>query len=147
LGQLIKIMNWGKGIIGGMILFMLFIIGMSIKMFSIPTDDFDTQYYERGLNFDKDQVREQRVITDKAKPLILIAKKEMHLTFAMPASGTIKFVRPSDKLLDKQYLINTGTGKAFSLLLTGIRPGQWQLILEWESSKKAYLYQQEIYIK
>ncbi len=63
-------MNWGKGIIAGMIIFVLFIAGMCIYMFTSPQDDFDQQYYEKGLTFNHDYDREQQVTKDHAEPLI-----------------------------------------------------------------------------
>ncbi len=41
-------MNWGKGIITGMIIFMLFILSMCIYMFRMPADEYDHQYYEKA---------------------------------------------------------------------------------------------------
>jgi hypothetical protein len=127
-------MNWGKGIIGGMVLFMLFIISMCVYMFMIPEDGYDHQYYEKGLNFDKDYNKERQVQLDHALPMIRVSGKTVSITFVKPASGIVKFIRPSNQLLDKEFK-------------QSIVPGRWQLVLNWESGHKAYLYQQEIYIK
>lgn len=140
-------MNWGKGIIGGMVLFMLFIIGMSIKMFSVPADDFDKQYYEKGLNFNNDQTREERVIKSHAKPAVAIGNGQIRLTFARPVKGTAKLFRPDNKLLDTVFHINSGAGNVVTIPLHNVKVGQWQLLLDWQSNQQYYLYNQEIYIK
>lgn len=140
-------MNWGKGIIGGMILFMLFIISMCIYMFLLPTDEYDPKYYEKGLAFDKDYNREKQVFKDNAQPKITIGDKDIKLTFAKPAIGSITFLRPSNQYVDRVFKIDSYPGPIVNLPLKSINKGQWLLILEWESDHRSYLYKQEVYIK
>jgi hypothetical protein len=140
-------MNWGKGIIGGMVLFMLFIISMCVYMFRIPEDGYDHQYYEKGLNFDKDFNKEQQVQRDHARPLIEVSDKTVSITFMKPASGTIKFVRPANEALDNVIKLDSTSGKNINIPVERMAVGRWQLVLNWQSNHKAYLYQQEIYIK
>jgi len=140
-------MNWGKGIIAGMIIFMLFIIGMGIYMFSVPVDEYDHQYYENGLNFNHDYDREAQVGKDHAQPLIQVIGHHIKFTFAQPVKGKIKFMRPSDPALDRFFKLDSSEGNEIEVPLASIAAGQWQLVLEWESNHKAYLYHQEVYIK
>lgn len=140
-------MNWGKGIIGGMVLFMLFIISMCVYMFMIPEDGYDHQYYEKGLNFDKDFNKEQQVQQDHAQPLIEVSGKTVSITFMKPAAGTIKFVRPASEALDNVIKLDSTSGQRIDIPVQRLATGRWQLVLNWESGHKAYLYQQEIYIK
>jgi hypothetical protein len=140
-------MNWGKGIIGGMVLFMLFIISMCVYMFMIPEDGYDHQYYEKGLNFDKDFNKERRVEIDHARPLIEVTGKTVSISFVKPASGSIRFVRPSNEALDNTIKVDSSNGKNIIVPVQTMVPGRWQVVLNWKSSHKAYLYQQEIYIK
>lgn len=140
-------MNWGKGIIGGMVLFMLFIISMCVYMFMAPEDGYDHQYYEKGLNFDKDFIKERQVETDHAQPLIGVSGKTVRITFIKPASGIIKFIRPSNQILDKEFKLDSTVGREITIPVQSMAVGRWQLVLNWESNRKAYLYQQEIYIK
>ncbi len=140
-------MNWGKGIIGGMVLFMLFIISMCVYMFMIPEDGYDHQYYEKGLNFDKDFNKERQVKLDNARPVIDVFGKTVSITFTRPASGTVKFIRPSNQILDKELKLDSALGKVITVPVQAMATGKWQLVLNWESNHKAYLYQEEIYIK
>jgi len=140
-------MNWGKGIIGGMVLFMLYIISMCVYMFMAPDDGYDHQYYEKGLNFNKDYNKEQQVQQDHARPLIEVAGKTISITFSKPASGTIKFIRPANEALDNVIKLDSMRGKGMNIPVQNMAAGRWQLVLNWESNHKAYLYQQEIYIK
>ncbi len=139
-------MNWGKGIIAGMIVFMLFIIAMGIYMFTVPTDDYDHQYYEKGLSFNNDFNKERQVSIDNAQPVIIANKKAISLTFTVPAKGKVKFVRPSDNRQDREYDFNT-SDKVFTLSRKDIPDGEWQVVINWQSNDKAYLYQQKFYLK
>ena len=137
-------MNWGKGIILGMIVFMLFILSMSIKFFLLPADDYDHQYYENGLNFDHEYNKEVQVVKDHAEPEITVDGMQLLLTFKQPVNGTINFLRPSDNKLDKQFKLQ---GEKVTIPLDAVPRGQWQLVFNWVSDGKVYLYHKEIYVK
>ena len=140
-------MNWGKGLIIGMAIFMLFIISMCVYMFRMPADEYDHQYYEKGLNFDKDFAKEKQVVADHTQPAISIEAGQAHIAFTKPANGTARFIRPSSEALDKTFQLNTNSSSSTSLALNGLVAGKWRLVLDWKSGDKAYLYQQEVYIK
>ncbi|MBS7563325.1 FixH family protein [Mucilaginibacter sp. Bleaf8] len=140
-------MNWGKSLVAGMATFMLFIIGMGVYMFSRPTDDYDKQYYEKGLSFDQDYAREKQVVSDKAQPLITFASGEMIVKFTEPADGVLKFRRSADRSMDKSFSIATDAENAMRIPLSQLSSGQWQLHFEWASRQKEYLYEQEVYLQ
>ena len=140
-------MNWGKGIVGGMVVFMLFILSMCVYMFRAPADEYDHQYYEKGLGFNGDYNRQKQVATDHATPEICQDGNTLMLTFTARVSGSLKFIRPSSKALDKTFPLNSGPYNYVAMPLKSMPKGQWQLVVEWETDKKAYLYQTAIYIK
>lgn len=137
-------MNWGKGLITGMAIFMLFILSMCFYMFRIPADEYDHQYYEKGLNFNADFAKEQQVLKDHAQPQIALNGAIVDINFAGPATGTAKFIRPSSAALDKSFAIETGNQTAAKLPVNSLAKGRWRLLLQWQSGKKQYLYQQEL---
>jgi hypothetical protein len=140
-------MNWGKGIIAGLSIFVVFIVAMCIYMISSPADSFDHQYYERGLNFDHDYDREKQVVKDRAQPSITVENERIEFRFVNAAKGTVKFMRPSSSALDKVYTFESSSGQQSNISLAPFAAGKWQLVLEWESNNKSYLYQQEIFLK
>lgn len=140
-----NMMNWGKGIVIGMTCFVAFIVSLGVFMFMQP-DDYDQQYYEKGLAYDKDYGKEKQVITDHAQPLINLQDTALTITFHQPAHGQINFVRPSDRHLDKIINLETGMLNKSLIPISRLATGQWQLELSWTSDGKAYLYKQEIYI-
>ncbi|MFD2145413.1 FixH family protein [Mucilaginibacter antarcticus] len=139
-------MNWGKGIIGGMIIFMLFIISMCVYMFSVPADEYDEKYYEKGLNYDQDYNRAKQVIKDKAEPKIEADSCCIEITFQQTIIGQVKLTRPSSNIADKIIAINNKNGQPVQILTANMPKGKWQLTFEWISNNKAYLYQKEVYL-
>ena len=139
-------MNWGKGIIGGMVIFMLFIIAMCVYMFSVPTDEYDEKYYERGLSYDKDYKRAKQVITDKAQPKIEADSGCIEVSFPQTILGQVKLTRPSSNIVDKIIAIDNKNGQPVQILTANMPKGKWQLTFEWTSNNKAYLYKKELYL-
>ena len=137
-------MNWGKGLILGMSVFMLFILSMCFYMFRVPADEYDHQYYEKGLGFNADFAKERQVVTDHAEPKVTVTGNTVIVAFTAPATGTAKFIRPSSASQDKGYAINTRTQNTVALPVGQLAKGRWHIQLEWQSGKKQYLYQQEL---
>jgi hypothetical protein len=140
-------MNWGKATVVILIAFVLFICGLGYKMFTAPADDYDHQYYEDGLNFDHDYNREQQVVKDHAAPLIIMDTCCIRFTFPQVVKGQVNFMRPSSDVRDKSFPLDNQNGKPIEILTKSMARGKWQLVLDWKSGTKSYLYQQEVYIK
>jgi len=140
-------MNWGKGIITGMIAFMLFIIAMCIYMFMIPTDDYDHQYYEKGLTFNQVYNKEDRVNIDRAWPNVYVSHRHLKMSFVKAAKGTVKFLRPSSTSADRVQAFNSGSSIEVDIPVTNLAAGKWQIELDWVSNNKTYFQRQEIYIQ
>ena len=140
-------MNWGKATIVILVVFILFIGGMSVYMFLAPKDDYDHQYYENGLNFDHDYIREKQVIKDNAQPLIEIDSCCIRFTFPQLIKGEVKFMRPSSDAKDLSYVLDNKAGGPIQFTTSQMVKGRWQLVFNWKSNHKDYLYHQEIYIK
>ena len=140
-------MNWGKGIVAILAIFVAFIVILCIYMVSSPTDDFDHQYYEKGLNFNHDYNRELQVTKDHAQPSIQVGDNLIRFIFTQPVKGTIVALRPSSNAADKSLALNSGSGTEVDIPIEHFATGRWQLEFEWVSNNKAYLYHQEIYKK
>ena len=140
-------MNWGKVTVIILITFVVFIGGMSYVMFRSPQDEFDHQYYEDGLNFDRDYNREAQVTKDNAKPVIVVDTCCVKIDFPQQISGTVKMSRPASDARDTTLILDNSNGKHIEILTKQLAKGKWQLVFDWKSNSKAYLYQQEIYVK
>ena len=138
--------NWGKGLIIGMSIFMLFILSLAVAIFNQKADDYDHNYYERGLDFDNDYKREQQVVADGAKPTISVNAGTLNLRFKEQTKGKLHFRRPSDQAMDEDLLFDTDALGRNEVSLEKFSRGRWQLIIEWAHQDKQYLYQQEIFV-
>jgi len=146
-------MNWGKSIVLVLGLFMGMILSMAIYLMSRPSDDFDPNYYEKGIHFDQDYVRERQVFMDKVEPQIHQNQKTIQIHFQNPVanpsggniSGKIWIIRPSTGKLDTNFSIFTGKGNEWNLKGDFLAKGNWQLVLEWTQNHHAYLYHKEIF--
>ena len=139
-------MNWGKGLVIVMLSFMSFIVAMSGYMFSMPADDYDHQYYEKGLNFNKDYAKEKQVVADKAQPLIRQVMGEISIEFKQPALGTITMINPLSKRKDIFFSLDTENGTRAVIPLNKLATGRWNIRIDWVSDNKSYLYQNDLYI-
>ncbi|WEK17514.1 MAG: FixH family protein [Candidatus Pedobacter colombiensis] len=140
-------MNWGTKLVIGMLCFMSFIIVLSVLMINSKTDALvDTDYYEKGLDYDKDYSRKEQVKIDNAAPSISITDDSIILLFKSKADGDIKLVRNADQKMDKKVSIQTDATNTVKIPLKGIKKGQWRLIISWTNEGKAYLNEQEVII-
>lgn len=139
-------MNWGTKLVIGMALFMSFIITLAVLMIRSDSDDLvDVDYYEKGIEYDKDYERKNQLIKDKAEPEISV-NDHLEIIFKNPAEGIIRFIHPSDKTKDSTLTINSGPGNQVEFPLTNFRKGHWKVSLEWKSSGKSYLFDKDIII-
>lgn len=138
--------NWGKGLMIGMSLFMLFIISLAVTIFRQDTDGYDHSYYEKGLDFNADYDREQQVFTDGAKPAVKLGSSVLKIGFTGQVKGKLLFQRPSDEKMDKKMAFQSDPSGKVEIPLAQFARGQWQLIFEWSNNNKQYLYQQEIFV-
>ncbi|SDL03946.1 hypothetical protein SAMN04487898_11490 [Pedobacter sp. ok626] len=140
-------MNWGTKLVIGMLCFMSFIIVLAVLMINSKTDALvDTDYYQKGLDYDKDYSRKEQVKSDNAAPSINITRDYIVLLFKNKAKGDIKLVRNADQKMDKKMSIQTDSANEVKIPLKGIEKGQWRLIISWMSTEKAYLNEQEVII-
>ncbi|TKB97130.1 FixH family protein [Pedobacter cryotolerans] len=140
-------MNWGTKIVLGMIVFMLFIIGMVVYMFKIHGNDnlVDEDYYEKGINYNDEYNANQNVITDKAEPKITISDSQIIIQLKDSANYNLKLARPSTK---KDKLADSGATVSDAHLIIinrqNMHSGVWYLELKWISNAKKYQLKKSI---
>ena len=136
-------MNWGKGIIIGLIAFMTFISVLVFKMFSTAEDGFDKDYYEKGLAFDKEYDLKQNVITDNAQPKVSQDDDFVNITFSKIDSGSVIFKRPSNQKQDVFFNVDQ---KEIQIPKSSLAKGEWKLQLKWTAENKNYLYETNLFM-
>ncbi|WP_276360712.1 FixH family protein [Daejeonella sp. H1SJ63] len=140
-------MNWGTKLVLGMVTFMTFIITLVVLMMRSDSDDLvDQNYYQKGIEYDKDYIRKSRVNVDKAEPEISVGQS-LKITFKNPAKGNIRFLHPSDQTKDRVVSMDSGMGNTADIPLNEFTGGHWKVMLEWESSGKGYMFEKDIIIR
>jgi len=137
-------MNWGKGLMIGLGLFMAFVVFLVVMMFRSPDDTFDKDYYEKGLAYNQEYKAKKRVFDDGATPKVTMRQEMVLVNFIALDSGKLEFWRPSNKEMDKSFVLKT---KELKIPIETLTKGQWKMIAKWKVGEKAYLYEKNIFIQ
>ena len=101
-------MNWGKGIIIGMALFMGFILTLVTIMMRQKIDLVEEDYYQRELNYD-DQFNAQKMYASTVEKISFESKTDSLLIYFpenfRSKEVTIHFSRPNDKKSDVSFTL------------------------------------------
>lgn len=139
-------MNWGTKLLIGMGLFMAFIITLAVLMIKSGSDDLvDKDYYQKGIEYDKDYERKSQMQKDQAEPEISVGDS-LRIVFNKPATGIVRILHPSDNKKDRVVSLNSGIANELAIPLTDITEGHWKLIIEWKSNEKEYMFEKNITI-
>jgi len=140
-------MNWGTKIVIGLAIFMISIVALGIIMTSGKKDALvENDYYEKGINYDKDYNREEQMKHDHAKPELAVSKEKITLTFKNEAKGTARLIRMADKNLDRKLNFRSDASNQVIIPSATLQKGAWKLVIEWISNDKSYLCEEEITI-
>ncbi|RZL34263.1 MAG: nitrogen fixation protein FixH, partial [Pedobacter sp.] len=96
-------MNWGTKLVLGMAAFMLFVIGMVVYMFRVHGNDslVEEDYYEKGLDYDKEYDAKRNTLLDKAEPSVKIEASKIIIQLKDSASYELKISNASKAKEDR----------------------------------------------
>jgi hypothetical protein len=140
-------MNWGTKLIIGMLLFMSFIVVLGVLMIRSDSDALvETNYYEKGLNYDDEYAAKTQVGKDQASPEVSITATNISIIFKTSAKGKVKLTRNDSKSSDTTVNFITKTG-LLDLNISKLAKGRWHLITAWENAEGIkYLKDEEVYL-
>lgn len=144
--------NWGKGIVIAIALFMGFILYFVIKVQSDSQYDNEMvteQYYkkEKLVQGNIESIQNANNLTEK----VVIDKTSAGVTVNFPKDldyskikGKVSLYRPSNQKLDFEIPISLS---GFDLLIPkkNLVGGLWGITVAWEYEGKSYLNKEEIY--
>jgi hypothetical protein len=143
--------NWGTGIVIAFIGFISFIMYFIITMTTNDKYDFDLvteDYYGEELKFQSDIDKE--VHSKTLKTNLSWSKTDEGIVINFPEDidiskikGNVFLYRPSNKQFDFEISISLSN---YTLLIPDKRllGGRWNIKVDWEYNKNAYLYKTEI---
>ena len=140
-------MNWGKGIIVALALFVGFILFLVITLMRQDVDLVSEYHYKQEIDYEARIQKEQNGLNSAAK--IKIVDQKSFVIIQLPDSIALTNVlvnlkRPNDEKLDKSFKIE-GT-KTFMLPKASLEKGKYDLTIEYTMNKKDCLLQQKIII-
>jgi hypothetical protein len=138
-------MNWGKGIVIALTLFIGFISFLVVKIMSQDVDLVSEDYYKQEIDYEARIQKEQNGLNNAAK--IELIDQEAYVVVQLPDSSSLTNVvlnlkRPNDKKLDKSFKIE-GT-KTFMLPKSSLEKGKYELTIEYTINGEECLMKKEI---
>lgn len=143
--------NWGTGIVIGLILFIGFILVMVFMMSTEKKYDYDLvteEYYKEELRFQDEIDAENNAFLLSEKVRVLREPEGLLLVFPKELEndkilGTVFLYRPSNKRLDFEIPLEL-TKSQLLIPKDRLLDGRWNIIVRWRSDEKDYLFKEEI---
>lgn len=143
--------NWGTGLVIGMVLFISFIMYFVIKITTDKKYDYDLvteEYYKKEMVYQKEIDAEAN--SNSLESTISGEKVAEGWMLTFPENidyskieGTVFLYRPSNKQLDFQLPIKL-SGLNMLIPDEKLVAGRWNTIVRWTYQGKDYLYKKEI---
>lgn len=125
-------MNWGRGIVIGMGLFMGFIIFLVVSLMMHRVDLESEDYYQREINFEN-EIKALKSAQNLGDPIKFSNTSEFvvfKVTDSLPIENlNISLIRPDDKKLDRFYEVKDT--KTFLIPITELKKGVYILSISY----------------
>lgn len=143
--------NWGTGLVIGMVAFIGFIMVMVVTMLTNNEYDHDMvteNYYEKDLVYQTQIDAEKKANTLSAQVQYQKTDEGVILSFPKEIvekniTGMIQMYRPSNEKLDFDFPLSIKEGKVL-IPKQNLVPGLWKIIVSWEIEGEKYLFKKEI---
>ncbi|WP_341905914.1 MULTISPECIES: FixH family protein [Fluviicola] len=141
-------MNWGKGIIIGMVLFMGFILTMVVTMMRQKIDLVEEDYYKRELNYEDQLAAQKMYVTSVEKIAVTSEKNNLHVYFPVEFQKndvTITLRRPNDK--SKDLVLTIRPISEVTIPTTDFPKGLFTVTINGSIQGKPYEMSEQVTIK
>jgi len=143
--------NWGTGIVIGMVAFISFIMFMVITMMTDKRYDHEMvteSYYEKDLMYQNEIDAETNANNLSAKIYTIKTPEGWVLNFPeemenAEVNGSVQLYRPSNEKLDFQMPLKLN-GTQMTIPSNQLVEGQWNITVKWEMNQTKYLYKKEM---
>lgn len=140
-------MNWGKGIVIGMSLFIVFILVLVIGLMSHRVDLQSEDYYQKEINYES-ELQAMRNSSELENKIEVIEQKDF-IVIQIPSEGEfdkirVELIRPDDNKLDQTF--NIQNTKSYLIDRNKLVKGQYNIEIYYSYNGKDCLQKQNIYI-
>ena len=144
--------NWGTGIVIGMLAFISFIMYFVVTMMSSSDYDHDLvveDYYKAELHYQQDidaqenalALNEQISLERRGDSLIVLFPEGIDLE---KTTGMVSLYRPSNKKLDFSIPFSEIKSSEFEIPADQLVNGRWNVKVTWQNSEKEFMFKTEI---
>jgi len=144
--------NWGTGIVIGMLSFISFIMYFVVTMMSSSDYEHDLvveDYYKAELHYQQDidaqenalALHEQMSVRRKGESLIVLFPEGIDLE---RTTGMVSLYRPSNKKLDFSIPFSEIRSSEFEIPADQLVNGRWNVKVIWQNSEKEFMFKTEI---
>ncbi|SDS01183.1 FixH family protein [Christiangramia echinicola] len=144
--------NWGTGLVIGMVAFITFIMYFVVTMMSSSEFDHDLvveDYYKAELHYQEDIDAEENALALDGK--VRVEKRGSKLVVFFPEvidlkkmDGDVNLYRPSNKKLDFSISFSEIKNREFEIPEDLLVKGRWNVKVTWKNDDKDYLFKKEI---
>lgn len=145
-------LHWGNYIA---IFYTCFVIAMVFMVFKSSQNQMDLvqeNYYQKDLDYESFRSKRQNSteLSEQVSVSYSVTNNAIELTFPegmKTLSGKLVLFRPSDKQLDKTFILKLDQQSKMSIPIDGdIPPGLWKVQLDWEAEGNNYYKEESIFI-
>jgi hypothetical protein len=136
-------LNWGTGIVIGMIIFIIISLGITFFFMTQKVDLVTSDYYEKEIKYQEQIDKVNRTFLLDNKLNIDFDGKVLRIFYPDSSavkniSGELLFYRPSDSARDFKLNLSLNEKGEQLLNLSGIERGYWKLQIHWKLSGQDY---------
>jgi len=147
-----KKINWGTGILIGIIVFVTISITMTVIFMTQDVNLVTDKYYENSLQYQEEIDKQSRTIALNEEVEINFNGEVISILFPSAyldknISGEIYFYRPSNPMLDFKIPLELNDEGNQLILTKNLEKGFWRLKLNWTMDGNGYYNERAITIE
>ena len=147
-----KKINWGTGILIGIIVFVTISITMTVIFMTQDVNLVTDKYYENSLQYQEEIDKQSRTIALNEEVEINFNGEVISILFPSAyldknISGEIYFYRPSNPMLDFKIPLELNDEGNQLILAKNFEKGFWRLKLNWTMGGNGYYNERAITIE
>ena len=128
--------NWGGKLLIIALMFMLFVVSMVVVISKQDMPLVEQDYYERSLNYQEEIDNYANIDTSV---MVNLMANHLEVSSSNTLSGVkVKFYRPSNLELDKDFVIDILAGTKEVYDLSDLDLGKWIISVRWMKADKEF---------
>jgi hypothetical protein len=145
-------LNWGKGILITIVLFVVIVFIMVGISMTKNTDLVANNYYEKEIKYQEqiDLLKKTNTLNENVK--IDFDGANVNISFPKnmdinSLKGTVYFYRPSDSNKDFNIPVNADANNSMKIGSEKFTKGLWKVRINWENAGEKYFTEQTLLIQ